>query len=151
MHTCALGTLYCLFPTSLCGVLVFSSASARLPRSSPPSHLRQNNLTHSHTHISHPHTSHLSLSSSHLILTHALLVRVHPPSRRRCYCELQSRCVARARWGHCFCDSHSRCVMRARWGRRCYCGLQPMPCHVLSCPVLSRRVTSRRVVLCPLM
>ena len=68
----------CLFPTSLCRVLVFSSASARLPPppppSSPPSHLRQDILT--------PHTaSHLTCevqlnkTASHLtplILTHAL-------------------------------------------------------------------------------
>ena len=106
MHMCFnfnLG-LSILFPTSLCGVLAFSSASARLPPppsspSSPPSHFRQQ-LAHSHPHL----TS--SPPSGAASRAHGRLRRVCAHGRlwfpavlgACCRCDLQSRCVVRARW-----------------------------------------------------
>ena len=63
----------CLFPTSLCGVLVFDSVSRAPPPPPPPhtQHTQHTHITHTHhTHTHHTHTYTLLLLHTHTHNTH---------------------------------------------------------------------------------
>ena len=123
------------FPTSPCGLLAFSSASARFP---PPSPL----LT-----LSHSPTSHLSSRCA-----------AHAHWGRRCYCDLQRRCrVHGVAFASCHvmsrpalsCPLQSRCgvrvmlhVMSSRGASGRGVSWQVMSCHVMSSRLVSCRVVS---------
>ena len=62
-----------LFPTSLCGVLVFGCVLPAVPPLFPRNSLTHNVLTHNshtHTHVTHTHNSHTHTTHTHKLPTH---------------------------------------------------------------------------------